>query len=281
MKKVLLLLLAVAHLAACNEKEFTTTPDGLKYKMLLQTGGEKPKPGDLLDLVMVVHTEKDSVFFDSRTTGGPIKLTLSEPTFKGGMEEGFAMMAAGDSALFVIPADSFFLKTSQEPFPDFLKKGSKLKFTVKLEKWQTMEQFRKESTELMDSKRSGEEAALAKYISDNNIAGQPTATGLYYVEKLAGTGEKATVGKTVKVHYTGKLVDGTVFDSSVGKTPLEFQLGTRAVIAGWEEGISMMREGGKATLVMGSGLAYGRSGYGNKIGPYEPLVFEVELISVK
>ncbi len=122
---------------------------------------------------------------------------------------------------------------------------------------------------------------LHAYIESNNITTEPTASGLYYIETLAGTGAQATTGDIVDVHYTGTFLDGTKFDSSYDRgEPFEFTLGRGEVIKGWDEGIAYMKEGGKATLIMPSSLAYGASGAGT-IPPYTSLIFKVELVDVK
>ncbi len=118
------------------------------------------------------------------------------------------------------------------------------------------------------------------YLIDNNITTEPQASGLYYIETLEGTGNAPTNGQQVAVHYTGKLLDGSVFDSSIGKLPFTFPLGYGYVIAGWDEGIALMKKGGKATLIIPSSLGYGSSGSGSTIPPYSNLVFDVELVDI-
>lgn len=107
-----------------------------------------------------------------------------------------------------------------------------------------------------------------------------TASGLQYKINVAGTGIQPTDKDTVEVHYTGKLIDGTVFDSSVerGQT-VSFPLGN--VIKGWTEGLQLMKEGGKYTFYIPSELGYGDRGAGGVIGPNQALIFDVELIKVK
>lgn len=106
-----------------------------------------------------------------------------------------------------------------------------------------------------------------------------TPSGLQYKEMVAGKGITPTAEDTVEVHYTGKLLDGRVFDSSVerGQT-IKFPL--NQVIKGWTEGLQLMKEGGKAILYIPSELGYGDRGAGGVIGPNEALIFEVELIKV-
>jgi peptidylprolyl isomerase len=96
-----------------------------------------------------------------------------------------------------------------------------------------------------------------------------------------GTGAAAKDGDQLVVNYTGKLADGTVFDSSVGKTPFEFVLGGGQVILGWDAGLVGMKVGGKRTLTIPPSLGYGAQGAGDKIPPNATLVFDIELISIK
>ena len=109
-----------------------------------------------------------------------------------------------------------------------------------------------------------------------------TASGLEYTEIEAGTGAQAVPGKMVKVHYTGKLPNGKVFDSSIPRgEPIEFKLGAGRVIKGWDEGIALMKVGGKATLTIPPQLGYGERGAGGVIPPNATLIFDVELVDVK
>ena len=122
----------------------------------------------------------------------------------------------------------------------------------------------------------------AKFLANNaKKAGvKTTASGLQYQITQQGTGKQPTAQSVVKVHYTGKLLDGKVFDSSVERgEPVEFPL--NQVIPGWTEGLQLMKEGSKATLYIPAQLAYGEQGVPGTIPPNSTLIFDVELIEVK
>ena len=127
------------------------------------------------------------------------------------------------------------------------------------------------------------EIAIKDYLKEHKYKrAKPTDSGLYYIETLEGAGEQAEKGDIVRVHYTGTLLDGTKFDSSYDRNePFEFTLGAGRVIKGWDEGIAMMKEGGKATLIIPSDLAYGNRAVGKVIPANSTLVFEVELVEIK
>ena len=109
-----------------------------------------------------------------------------------------------------------------------------------------------------------------------------TSSGLLYKFEKENNSQKPSNGNKVKVHYKGMLLDGTVFDSSFKRNqPIEFTLGVGQVIKGWDEGISLLGIGDKASFIIPSDLAYGSSGAGGVIPPNATLVFEVELISAE
>ena len=126
-----------------------------------------------------------------------------------------------------------------------------------------------------------EEGLIQKYLADNNITAQPEESGLIIIINEQGTGPKPTAGQMIRVHYTGKLLDGTVFDSSLDREPIEFQVGVGQVISGWDEGLTKINVGTKATFIIPSILAYGNQERGPHIKPFSTLVFDIELISAK
>ena len=121
-----------------------------------------------------------------------------------------------------------------------------------------------------------------KMLKDLSKGFSKTSSGLLYKFEKENNSHKPSNGNKVKVHYKGMLLDGTVFDSSFKRNqPIEFTLGIGQVIKGWDEGISLLGIGDKASFIIPSDLAYGASGAGGIIPPNATLVFEVELISAE
>lgn len=124
-----------------------------------------------------------------------------------------------------------------------------------------------------------EEETIQDYLQRNNITEDPKESGLYYVELVAGTGMQPVVGDTVEVFYTGRFLNGQIFDSNMDSDAFKFALGKGYVIQGWDEGVAYMREGGEALFLIPSSLAYGSAGTWSIPG-YTPLAFEVILDNV-
>lgn len=144
--------------------------------------------------------------------------------------------------------------------------------------FQTMEEEQRAAAQKMGEVNA---AAGKAFLEENGkrVEVNVTPSGLQYEVLEEGTGKQPSAGDNVTVHYTGKLIDGTVFDSSVDRgAPATF--GVTQVIPGWVEALQMMKEGAKWRLFIPSNLAYGPNGAGNIIGPNSTLIFDVELIKV-
>lgn len=128
-----------------------------------------------------------------------------------------------------------------------------------------------------DSPDAGGEAEESAFCPEGT---EEITEGLCAQDIETGDGDEAQSGDTVTVHYTGTLEDGTEFDSSVGKEPFTFTIGTGGVIQGWELGVPGMRVGGKRELTIAPELAYGDSGAGGVIPPGATLIFEIELLEI-
>ena len=163
---------------------------------------------------------------------------------------------------------------------DKIEKITIIRVGEEAEKWDALKAFNSlneaKAARLAEQKRKNEEA-FAKEIEGFD----KTESGLYYKITQHGNGKKPQAGQKVAVHYTGMLLDKSVFDSSYSRRqPLNFTVGVGQVIEGWDEGILLLHEGDKARLVIPSDLAYGASGAGGVIPPHAPLIFDVELVKV-
>lgn len=140
------------------------------------------------------------------------------------------------------------------------------------------EDFNKSKADRIKKEKENE----LKMLKDLSKGFSKTSSGLLYKFEKENNSHKPSNGNKVKVHYKGMLLDGTVFDSSFKRNqPIEFTLGVGQVIKGWDEGISLLGIGDKASFIIPSDLAYGAAGAGGVIPPDATLVFEVELISAE
>ena len=140
------------------------------------------------------------------------------------------------------------------------------------------ENFNKSKADRIEKEKENE----LKILKDLSKGFSKTSSGLLYKFEKENNTHKPSNGNRVKVHYKGMLLDGTVFDSSFKRNqPIEFTLGVGQVIKGWDEGISLLGIGDKASFIIPSDLAYGATGAGGVIPPNATLVFEVQLISAE
>lgn len=261
---------------------FSKNDDGSMYYKFHNKSDDTTtlKVGDYITIDMI-YAADDSIMFDSKDLPQLMKMPLIEPTFKGDIYDGMFMMHKGDSATFMCNSDSTFLKLfrmNPEMIPPGLDSIEYLTFHIKLQNVESLEEVQAQQKDELLRMEVEEETKRNNYLAQNYPTAKPTESGLFYIETKKGTGSTPEVGQKVKVHYKGMFMDGTVFDSSFDRDePIEFPLGQGQVIKGWDEGISMMKKGGTAVLVIPSDIAYGPNGRGS-IPPFSTLVFEVELV---
>lgn len=264
---------------------FNRTEGGLEYKIVRdEAGTNTPKIGDQVEMHIVTRI-KDSVIFDSRTMNNnqPVPFQIMAPSFKGDLVEGFMMLTPGDSAMFRVPVDS--LKKGGQQLPPWMEKADVIEYEVSLVSVKSQELLKKETEEKSAKQIGIDESLLQDYFKKNNLNPQKTASGLYYIITTPGSGNNPKAGDQITVNYTGKTLDGTPFDSNVDPKfnhvqPFSFSVGQRQVIAGWDEGLMLMKKGSKGTLFIPSRLAYGERGAGGAIAPNAVLVFDVEVTDI-
>ena len=295
MKKISLLVGSafLIGLASCNSSQhdgYKKADNGLHYKFYTQNKDSlKPQEGDGIAFKYIFKLKsKDSVLVNSSLVSqdgtGITKFIMPKSSFVGSLEDAMMMMAKGDSASFVVSADSFYLKTQrQQQLPPFIKPGDFLVVDIKMidiKSKAELDANQKMQQQELAKIEQDQKANYDKYLVDNKITTAPTASGLIFIETAKGKGGHPSATDEVTVNYTGTLLDGTKFDSSYDrKEPAKFPL--NAVIPGWTEGIQLMTKGSKAKLIIPQQIGYGPQGAGQSIPPYAGLIFEVELIDFK
>lgn len=279
----LFVLLISIVLISCNKTKdgFIKSESGLYHKFIISNDGIKPERGDIMIMDIMYLTDYDSLLFDSRIKSDSFTVVKVEPTFTGGVEEGFGMMSPGDSALFKSSADSVFIKTFSSELPSYIKPGSLITFRVKLRNIIPASVIDSmQSARDIESRRK-EFEGIEDFLTKNKMDVMPTKNGAYMVTLKTGEGIYPVPGDTVLVNYTGTLFDGTEFDKSTDKNnPFVFVLGNNMIIEGWEECIPLLNKGSVARMVIPSDLGYGAKPYG-KLPGYTSLVFYVEIIDVR
>ena len=316
MKKINSLIIALPALSllvsSCGKgsdskfEGYTRAENGLHYKFFNHTeGGATPKIGDFLLLNYQFKLQsKDSVLMDSKANSsdgsGFAEINLQRSTFSGSLEDGIMMLSKGDSASFIISADSFFLKTmGMNELPKFVNKGDFLQANMKVGEIMTKDVVDARRQKQMEERQvkmqelaSQEQPALDKYLADNKITTKANESGLILIMQKKGTGPSPKKGDMVEVNYVGMLLDGTVFDTSIESVakekntfnpqrpyePIKFPLGQGQVIPGWDEGLALLNKGAKAKFIIPSKIGYGENAAG-PIPPFSTLVFEVELVN--
>jgi len=302
MKKILFLaLLAASFLSVRAQDGYVTTPQGVKYKIIGNNTGDKIKVDDVITFDMVQKTEKDSVLFSTYAQGRPMQVQIHPTQGVGDMMYLFPLLTTKDSIIVRLPTDSVFVGQNEQGRPPFLPKGSTLVFTMKIKRIQSLNDAIAERNATiaaqkaeLDKLKVNEGVIADKYIADHKLTLKTTPDGLKYAITQTSLKPKVMPGDTVMVNYAGRTTDDKLFDSSIeavakagglnqpGRTyePIKFPVGQSMVIKGWDEGLQLLSEGSKATLVIPSALGYGDQGQGDVIPPYSTLVFDVEVVKV-
>lgn len=234
----------------------------------------KTKMDDLVDIDYHMSiASNDSVLAETFTKNQPVTVPASHPSFSGI----FKQMKKGDRVNIVISADSFYKYTINAPLPSYIKPGDSLRFYIKVHDIMNEPEFAaKEYAKELAQTREDSLVAV-KFLSQFQRINK-THTGLHYTISKPGTGKQPVAGNKVTVKYRGYLMNGKVFESN--QQGFTFILGSKDVIAGWNEGIKLMREGGRFKFIIPPHLAYGGSG-ADIIPPFTTIVFDIDLISVE
>jgi FKBP-type peptidyl-prolyl cis-trans isomerase FkpA len=308
MRKISYLFLATAVIfSACKDASFKKGEEGMEYKIIADGKGDLLKQGEFMELqftsTLSGGSKKDSVLNSSREQGGAQIMPFDSTNLPPAYFKIFKQLKKGDSVATRTSTDSIIKKQPQgQELPAFIKKGMFIYTNIKLVNiYKTQaeaDSARKLNMAAAEVVAKAKAATLAKeddktiaaYLAKNNITATKTANGVYVKTTQAGTG--ATLDSTVfaKVMYTGKTLDGKMFDSNVdpskGHTdPLNVNLTNDmslggGVITGMAEALKTMQQGTKATMYIPSGLAYGPRAQSADLPANANLMFDVEIIGV-
>lgn len=277
--------LIILFLSSCKSSpEFIKLDSGAEYRFVEQyPDSVQSKPGDIWILNVKYFNASDSLLFDSKLISDVFKMSCPTVDMTGSVEQVLNLMHKGDSAVIVVDARKFYKESCGfDTVPSFIKPDERLTFYVRCLNIITAEQFNRELDQLNIKMKASENLLIHQYLEYEGLTAQPSASGLYKIVTREGTGTETADSKFITIDYKGMLINGFEFDNSYKRNkPLQFQLGRHQVIPGWEEGVSTMKKGEKATLIIPFDLAYGAAGYSDLIPPYSTLIFEVELIDFK
>ncbi len=301
-----IMLLAVILFSACNTATFKKGKDGLEYKIITKGSGSKIKYGNYMQLNFASYYNtngKDSLLNDSKTQGAPIIEMLDSVSTPIAYFEILKQLRKGDSVVIRILTDSAF-KKNPEQMPPFFQKGHYIMTTLKIVNvFTTREQADKARAlamvemEKRDSlqaiaQKSIDDKKLLDYITKNNIKTIKAPLGTYVEITQEGTGNNIDTGVIVKLNYTGKTLEGKVFDSNTDPAkghvePLIVNLTNTnnpdfgmSVIPGMKEGLTLLKKGSKGRFYIPSTLGYGKNGSGADITPNSVLIFDIEVLDV-
>jgi FKBP-type peptidyl-prolyl cis-trans isomerase len=271
MKKIIAVFLLLL-IAGCSQKSnVVTLKSGLKYVDDTLGTGREAKIGDFVTINFSgwkiedsknLYNDWDKDTSETKDLIGttkyrhkPIQFTLDENTFIKGSYEGISGMKVGGTRTIIIPSNLAYGKKGFGPVPP----NTDIKLQVSL----------------VNAKEP-----VKEWVVDSTKI-KTTKDGLKYVIIQEGTGRKAASGDIVTVNYSGYLLNGKKFDSSVERNaPITFKLGAHTVIPGWEEGIELMNKGAKAKFIIPPSLGYGSMAQG-PIPPNSTLIFDVQLLNIK
>lgn len=277
-KSFIFLFIIMAALASCTNSSYKKTASGIMYK--ISSSGNNPlvKRGQILKFHYTQKLNDSLIMSSFNAIPAYAKVDSSGPVYSP--LEVLPLLHKGDSVTILQLADTIMKKMGPMQGSQ-LKKGDKIYLTLKvLDVLAGDAEAQADQAKEMTTESDRETKALESYIAEKKIDVKKSPKGVFVKINDPGNGDGVDSGKYVSVIYTGKLFPSEkVFESNVGKAPIQFTINSQQVIPGWDEGLKMLRKGGKATLYIPATLAYGQQpGPGGK--PFENLIFDVELVDV-
>ena len=255
------------------------TQSGLQYHFFKKNRkGRKAKANDIVFYQLILKNSFDSTILNTAKEFGEQQISIGKPTFKGDLMEALSMLHYGDSVLFLIPVDSLY----KNALPYFAQANTCMKFVLKAGNIMTQNEYDSVQKKQKKFSLNYDDSLLHILLNRLNTVPNKLPSGVYVGIKNKGIARKIIKGDTIKVNYTGRLVNGKVFDSNVDNSfnheePFKFVVGKGDVIKGWDEALLTLNYGCKATLYIPSALAYGKKQMG-AIPASSILIFDIEVL---
>ena len=289
MKNINYLISLIFILISCVDKE-KVLDNGIELKYFKNGNGEEIKDGQIV-MINLQYFDYDGNELLNKVGNDPVVLQKDSSWENNGIiYEVIDNLVKGDSVFFQLTTEQFFKNAPQSvEVPDSVKNKLISFYTgiqdvmsqSEFEDYQRVqyEKMQQEMEQQNENQLSIDLELIENYLKENNIDAMKSESGLHYVITKKGNGDNASAGDNVTVHYTGMLLNGEKFDSSLDRNqPFSFQLGQGMVIRGWDEGITYFNKGASGTLFIPSTLGYGSSGAGGVIPPNAILIFEIQVL---
>ncbi|MFN3315351.1 MAG: FKBP-type peptidyl-prolyl cis-trans isomerase [Raineya sp.] len=262
-------------------QEWKTTEKGVKYRTIkANPKNRKAKIGEIINFNIAIYNGKDSVLMKSTSSQINWQGKETERDLRTTPIEVLTSANEKDSLEVWVSLDT--LRKYEGQLNPIVDVGNHLKYYLKINSIRSNQELQAEKEQKEKVQKTKEIKEIQAYLKKNKLIAKAYPSGLHIVTLSKGSGAKPQKEQTVVAHYTGKLLSGTKFDSSLDRNrPFEFKIGMGQVIKGWDEGFAELQAGTKAILLIPSAMGYGERGAGRDIPPNSVLVFEVELLEVK
>ena len=292
LNKIAFYILAASFIVACNNPSSKNMIDGYEYIVHEKGSGDKVNVGDYVSFTLKIEDDKGNILQEATSEPLPaIQVPEGEVPKNPGSQliSLIGQSTIGDSVSLIMPKDS--LKNMLPPGQDTLKH---LAYVIRIVRSQSKEAYEAEQEEIRQEAAARAEILKSRELEVKDFMAEVNASisngtadikeaeeGLKYIMHEEGTGVQPQAGDKVQVLYYGTLDNGNMFDNAFSRgKEFEFTIGRGMVIRGWDMGIPLLKEGGKATLIIPSELGYGDAGAGANIPGGSTLHFYVELVKV-
>mgnify|MGYP001333478196 FL=1 len=289
MRKIYYITILFFTIFSCVDRE-KVLDNGVELKYFKNGSGQEIEDGQIV-MINLQYFDYDGNELLNKVGNDPVVLQKDSSWESSGIIYNVIdNLVKGDSVFFQLTTEQFFKNAPQSvEVPDSVK-NKMISFYCGIQDVMSQNEFedfqriqyekmQQEMEQQSNDQLSIDLELIDNYLKENNITAKSADSGLRYVITKMGSGENAAPGDNVTVHYTGMLLNGEKFDSSLDRNqPFSFQLGQGMVIRGWDEGITYFNKGSEGTLYIPSTLGYGASGAGGVIPPNAVLIFEIQVL---